>query len=255
MLYRKLLTLAGMGILFFAAGCAKFPPGGSAGSGPQLVITMTVAGQINPSDFYFVVFDVSNDSLGNNGPVPVIAPPWGNGFVAAKVPPTGANAGATSFVEYTGSNPGSGYLLDTFNNNTLQTFSVTGVPVQTTPPSGGTASTLQFTVLLSQLATASISASQIQFIQVNFIATNAIPSNPNDTTVVKDFDALGDTHPGTGQLNDYITVPTAQATLFNNQTNPIEVQGDEERCNDSGGFSPINDPDVDITNWSVQVVR
>jgi hypothetical protein len=251
MLYRKLVTLAGIGILFFTAGCAKFPPGNSGGAGPELVISMTVAGQINPNDFYFVVFDVSNDSQGINGPVPVIAPPWGNGFVAAKNPPTNANAGATSFVEFTGANPGNGYLIDRFNDNTLQTFSLIGVPVQSTAPGGGSPNTLQFTVLFSQLATASISASQIQFIQVNAITTDAIPQNPNDTTVHKDFDALGDSTPGSGQLNKYITIPTAQATQFNVN----DPNGDVELCNDSGGFSTVNDPDLDITNLSVQVVR
>ncbi|HEX5322876.1 MAG TPA: hypothetical protein VFW40_03760, partial [Capsulimonadaceae bacterium] len=146
-MYRTLLIPVAIAVLFFTSGCAKFPSGGGSGTGPELIITMSVAGSINANDFYFVVFDVSNDPLGNNGPVPVIAPPWGNGFVAAKVPPNATNAGATSFVEFSS---GPGYQINTFGPNTnLQNISVTGVPVQSTAPGGSSPNTLQFTVLLS----------------------------------------------------------------------------------------------------------
>lgn len=239
------------GILLPAtAGCAKYPSGGTS-TGPQLVVTMTVAGTINPNDYYFVIFDVSNDAHGTNGPVPVIAPPWGNGFCASQFAPNSTNPGATSFVEYTASNPANGYLIENFNNSSLLSYSEAGVPVQSTAPTGEGANTLQFTVLLSQLATASIPANDIQYIQINAITTNVLPQNPNDTTVQKDFDALGNTLPGSGQLNDYITIPTTQAQQFQ-QTDPT---GDVELCNNSGGYSPVNIPALDITSLTVQVVN
>src|SRR5690348_7437619 len=70
-------------LLFLPTGCARSPSNnesGGAGSGPQLIITMTVAHQIRPDYFYFVLFNNAGDAHGTNGPIPVVAPPWGNGF-------------------------------------------------------------------------------------------------------------------------------------------------------------------------------
>lgn len=252
MWYRALLITTAACALFFVAGCAKYPPGGASGTGPELVISMTTNAPIDPNSYYFVVFDVSNDPHGTNGPVPVIAVPWGNGFATSQYPPasTPGNPGATSFMEYYGA--GIGYVLYKYTNN-LQ-YQEIGVPPQSTAPNGG--NTLQFSVLLSQLATPSIPASQIKYIQVNFITTNILPQNPEDTSVTKYFDALGNSLPGSGQLNDYITIPTTQATIYNNQTNPIEPSGDVEQVNGSGGYFNVqNQEQLDITNWSVQVVN
>lgn len=249
MWYRTLLALTAGVLLLATPGCAKYPSGGATGTGPQLVVTMTLAGPINPNYYYFVIFDVSNDTNTTNGPVPVIAPPWGNGFCATQFAPSSKNPGATSFVEYTGSNPANGYLLENFTNSALTQYQAAGVPVQSTAPAGGSANTLQFTVLFSQLATASIPADKIQYIQINAITTDVIPTDPNATNVTKDFDALGD--PNNGQLNDYITIPTAQAQQYS-QNDPT---GDVELCNNSGGYTPNNIPALDITRLTVQVVN
>lgn len=251
MKYRTLLlAAASAAVLLLTAGCAKYPAGGGTSTGPQLVISMTMNAPINPNYYYFVVFDVSNDRTGGNGPVPVIAPPWGNGWVANKLNPstTTTNPGATSYVEYTAAQ---GYLLYNFTDSSLQTHSSPVAPVQSVDPAGG--NTLEFTVLLSQLATAKIPASQISYIQANFITTNVLPANPNDTSVVKYFDALGDAN--SGQLNDYITISTLQAAIVNNQTDDIEPTGDVSQTNNSGGYTNVNEPDLDITNWSIQIVR
>jgi hypothetical protein len=205
---------------------------------------MTVSGTINPNYFYFVIFNNINDSHGVNGPDPVIAPPWGNGFVAGA---------ATSYVEYTPTQPGDGYLLYKFTDSTLQQSSAVSAPSQDTPVQSG-GNTIQFQIPISDLATSTLSASQTKYIQVNFIATNRIPVNPEDTSP-KEFDALGDTHPGTGQLNDYITIPTNESNSFSSSSTGDEPVGDEEVTNGSGGYSPVNDPNVDISAWSIQVTN
>ena len=248
MLYRTLLVLTAGVLLLATPGCAKYPSGGT-GSGPELVVTMTVEGQINPNDYYFVIFDVSNDQHGSNGPVPVIAPPWGNGICAAQNPPSSTNPGATSFVEYLGSSSagnGNGYLLNVFTNSNLTQYQAAGVPVQSTAVTGAAANTLQFTVLLSQLATSSISANDITHIQINAIATDVIITNPTSTGP-KDFDALND--PTHSVLSDYITIPTAQAGNFS-----CPCPGVTQSVTGSGGTTPNPaNTALQITNLTVQV--
>ena len=91
---KRLFLFGGLsGLLLLPAGCAK-APGGSSGatspvSGPQLFITMTVRGTINPNYYYYVLFNINNTpgpggpgGTSVTGPVPVVAPPYGNGFAA-----------------------------------------------------------------------------------------------------------------------------------------------------------------------------
>jgi hypothetical protein len=206
---------------------------------------MTVAGAINPDMYYFVVFNTSNDANGTAGPVPVVAPPWGNGFIAGS---------ATQFVEYHRTLPADGYAVYSFvSGSSLQQYTAIGVPTQDTPITTG-ANTLQFRLPLSQLAYGTIAAADIHNIQVNFLATDRIPANPLDTSA-KLFDALGDSSFGSGQLNNYITISTDQATTYSNATRNIEPSGDVQRTNGSGGYSTTTEPDLDITGWSVQIVR
>jgi hypothetical protein len=244
MLYLLRFLAIIFGVLLLT-GCAEYPPSnGSSSSGAMLNITMTVAGQINPNYYYFVVFNNVNDPHGTNGPEPVIAPPWGNGFVAGA---------ATSYVEYSPTQPGDGYLIYKFSGSTIQQSTAVGAPSQDTAVAPG-GNTIQFQIPLSQLATSGVSASDTNYIQVNFIATNRIPVNPEDTSP-KEFDALGDSHPGTGQLNDYITIPTVQSNNYSDSSIGDEPTGDEEVTNGSGGYSPVNDPDVDISGWSIQITN
>src|SRR5436305_112322 len=77
--------------LLLLTGCAR-SPGGAAGQPlRQLLLQMTVAGRIQPNLFYFIALDISGDQ--SKGPLPVVGPPWGNGFVTGSV---------THFVRITG---------------------------------------------------------------------------------------------------------------------------------------------------------
>ena len=79
--FTRRTLLAGLtGLLLLPAGCAKAPSGAmgstSPASGPQMFVTLTVAGSINPLYYYFVLFNVNNapGPTGQTGPVPVVAP-------------------------------------------------------------------------------------------------------------------------------------------------------------------------------------
>jgi hypothetical protein len=229
--------------VMIVTGCAEYPSSSSSSSGGMLNITMSVEGTINPNYFYFVVFNNVNDSHAVNGPDPVIAPPYGNGFVAGA---------ATSYVEYSQTLPGDGYLFYRFPNSTLTQPTAIGAPPQDTPvPSGG--NTIQFQIPISDLATSNVSASETNYIQVNFLTTNRIPVNPEDTSP-KEFDALGNTSL-VNELNDYITIPVSQSNTYSSASTGDEPAGDEQVTNGSGGYSSVNDPDVDISGWTIQVTR
>ena len=77
------------------SGCANAPEIGTQGA--RLIVSMQFAGTVNPNYQYFFLVRNGNDDVGVNGPIPVVEPPYGNGFA------TGSNtqtAGFTDFVVY-----------------------------------------------------------------------------------------------------------------------------------------------------------
>jgi len=205
---------------------------------------MTVSGVINPNYYYFVVINTSNDSTGASGPVPVVAPPWGNGFVAGS---------ATHFIEYNGSLPYDGYSVYTFTSgSSLNQYTATAIPTQDTAASS-LSNSLEFTIPLSDIATSSISASSMTSIQVNMIATNRLPTSPTDTSS-KEFDSFGDTEYSTAGLNGWATISTAQSGSYSNSRTKL-VSGNVQKTNGSGGYSSTTEPDLALTDWSILVER
>ena len=240
----RAVGLLGMTVVFLLLplGCAKSPPGAST-SGPQLIVTMTVAGSINPQFFYFILFNNANDSTGSNGPIPVISAPWGNGFAAGRT----ADAGLTQFVRYDPSQPQGGFgVYSVVPGTSLRSFQYLGTPVQESVSSN----TLQFRIPLSQLATTAVPVGSINYLQINFLATNSIPVDPNYTGT-KYFDALGSST-DVGSINDYISISTAQNGIYQNSDKNLEPSGDVAEAG-NGVYRPINEPDLDIVNWSVEV--
>jgi len=205
---------------------------------------MTVAGNISPNDFYFVLFNATNNPVQSQGPIPVVASPWGNGFAAGQF---------TGFVRVDGSQPNGGYgVYSVIPNTNLQTFSYLGSPINTTPVTGSS-TFIQFTIPLSQLATSSLPASSITAVQMNFINTDRIPIDPNDPNT-KEFDALGDARIPS-QVNDPVTIPVQQAGTYNNSTSlNKEPEGDVTTCG-NGVFQTVSNPNLDIVDWTVQVVQ
>jgi hypothetical protein len=211
-------------MLIFAAGCARFPVNPVPITGRQLIITVTVAGEINPNYYYYVAFDTSGAMT--PGPLPVVAIPWGNGWGTGNI---------SNYVIFHTGQPFGGYALYRFTNPELLFPQLVGngSPVSwVTPPPG--ANTLQFTIDLGQLATAALPADQIDQININFITTDVVPLDPN-APVRKLYDGLG------VRGNEFITIQTATSQVYNNSQTNLEFPGD------------VVLPDLDIIDWSVEV--
>jgi hypothetical protein len=225
-----------------SAGCAKAPGGSQGpGAGRQIIVTMTVAGHIRPDYFYFVLFNTTNTPEKSSGPIPVVAAPWGNGFAAGEF---------THFLRYDGSQPNAGYVLyAVVPGSSLRGFTSLGAPIEYTPVPGGGA-TIRFRVALAQLATAGIPPEDIRALQVNFLATDRIPVDPNDPRT-KLFDALGDARQP-GGVNNPITISTLQSGLYQNSGVLREPAGDVTEAG-NGTFQSVSNPDLDITDWTIEV--
>jgi hypothetical protein len=174
----------------------------------------------------------------------VIASPWGNGIVAGR---------ANVFVRW-----------DSFQSPNYQIFQFTdpipdnqfpvngqpyltnnvvkGVPVNVTDI-GENDRTLEFTLDLSQIAQNAGDIPLLRNLQVNFLTMDRVPQGNDGGN--KFWDAIGDNGSVFG-LDNFLLIPLTQDGIYTNATLPqpgIEVSGD------------VPDPDLDITNWTIQVTR
>lgn len=239
------------------AGCAKAPSSGitSPTSGPQLLVTMTVAGVINSGYYYFVLFNVNNTPSANNSgptePVPIVAPPYVNGFAAGAF---------TNYVEYNQGVPGGtgfGFYSIDSRLTTPNYLGSTGYLVT----SQVTGSTLSFQLPLARLATAAVPVDQIQTLQINLVATNTVQVVGNDFSTPKYFDAL---YPPDQSGNNFVNVrvrntaggPVQQLNYLN--TN-IEGGGDVAQFVNgfpvtvSGVQNGVTVADLDITDFTLRL--
>ena len=248
--------LAALPALLLLPGCAKSPDSGitSPVSGPQLIVTLTVLGNINPNYYYFVLFNINNTPNQNNssvtGPVPVVAAPYGNGFAAGAI---------TNYVEYNGGVPGgTGFGFYNFSDpNLLQpNYLGTGRYLVTSQAAGNT---LSFQLPLIYLATSAISVDQIQSLQVNFITTNYVPLVGQNITQPKYFDSLGSTDQ-TGTFGNIIVRSAGgpvQQVLFQQNGSGIGTTGVLQNIGSS--FVPVTAQDfpgvndLTITNFSIRL--
>lgn len=247
------------GLLLVPTGCAKAPGGGATSpvSGAQLLVTMTVKGTINPNYYYYVLFNI-NDTPGPNGtsttgPVPVVAPPYGNGFAAGAF---------TNYVEYNSGVPGGtgfGYYAISADLLTPSYRGSTGVLVQ----SSVSGSTLSFQIPLAQLVPvgSSLTVDNINQLEVNFVATNVINVIGDSLATPKFFDSLN-LPTSTGSFVD-INVRSAggavQQGLYNDATTNNEGPGDVAQSGNgtpqivSGTVNGVTTDDLDITDWSIRL--
>ena len=210
-------------LIVLAAGCARFPTGAVPVTGKRLIITMTVAGEIDPNNFYYVAFDTSG--MPAPGPLPVVAKPWGNGWGTGNI---------THYVLYNASQPQNGYWVYRITPGTdLKGSESVGAPVSVVPPPPGS-NKLQFTIDLGQLATPTMSADKIDLVNINFITTNVVPLDPY-APVDKYYDGLGPSG------NDFITISVKTNQTYSNSQSNIEQQGD------------VISPNLDIVDWSIEV--
>lgn len=213
---------------FLLPGCARFPDNPLQGGVRRFVIEMRVQGVIKQTYLYFVLFNLSNDASGVAGPIPVVAPPWGNGFAAGTF---------THFVQI----DAFGYRLFRVVPGTNQTvFEDIGEPVSATPITPGSTS-LRFEFDLTQFIPDEDQARALQFIQVNFLNTDRIPLDPNDPNP-KYWDALGRSDSlSPSDINSYLNIRIDQNRIFRNSDTGIEPTGD------------VRDPDLDIIDWRLEV--
>ena len=244
---KKLLLLALAGMV--AGSCAKFPDGGAAGNNTQVRFRMTVAGQIKPNYVYIVAIRWAKDATPfdqERGPIPVIASPWGNGFVAGR---------ANVFVRW-----------DQFQSPAYQAFEFTDEIPDNSPPVNGEAylrqwafksiplntldvdtenggRTIEFTLDMSQIAQSAGDIPLIRALQVNFLTMDRVPQDPDSGS--KFWDGLGN-NDSVFDANDFIQFSVDQANAYSNSSG---IFADREPTGDTP------DPDLDIVDWSVQVIK
>jgi len=232
------------------AGCAKFPANGDNSSFVKVTFRMRVAGTINQNYFYDVAIRTSTDpnpeSDPNRVPQPVIGQNNPNGRVAGS---------PTHFIEYAPSVP----AVDTFtlyrfstqaevpnpsdptNPINLGSFPPTtrGRIINFNPVVPGTSTELQFDVFVNLLADTDTDAKAIQALQVQMLTMNRLSNQGAGTRV---YDYLG----------------------FSNQPEfiKIDLRSNNSYGNTGGlpgsGLEPDGDcpdPDLDIVDWGVTVVR
>jgi len=224
--YLRLLAVLLLALLLGA--CARFPSTGGGSGTARLIFEMELDGAINPNFVYIVAMNPSTeDNPTTQGPIPVIAPPWGNGFV---------EGGVTHFVRWdTTQSPH--YLVFQFRDAQHIEFFERGVPVNYLEVEPG-GKILRFEIELIQIAADLAEAQSFRTLQVNFLTMDNVPQgNSGD----KSWDALGDGRlPGT--INEFVNIPLRTSGVYDNRRfQDLEPVGDNP------------DPALDIKDWSVEV--
>lgn len=225
----RVLAVFCLAALFVA--CAKFPPGPPPGAGKRIEFFIRFNGPVNPNYVYIVAIRDGDDLTGaGGGPLPVIRPPWGNGFCAPK---------ATHFIRYDGFQAGGGYSVNRFVDLVnLLTWVNIGFPVTFTTP-GPNDDFIEFSISLSQLREPPANPEDIRALQINILTMNRVITNPNDPGP-KIWDALGDSL-DPNSIDDYITIETTVDRTYRNSDTNLEPQGD------------CIDPQLDIIDWVIRV--
>ena len=213
--------------LFALLGCAKFPASIGADT-TRVIFRMTVRGQINPNYVYVFPIRVSvNPNPVGDGPIPTLQFPTANGFVQGNV---------DYFVLW--SPDTTQYTLYKFTDSTLTFYNAVGNPINIVEVTQGSR-TLGFELSMEQLAPGA--AAQQQVLQVNFLTMNKRLDQGSTGRII---DCLGNTNLQT-DFNEPVKIPLATTGLYDNARfnflEPIEPD--------------CLDPDLDISDWSVQVNR
>lgn len=216
------IALAGIAL----AGCARYPSSGIGSTGKRLTVTLTTASEINPNYVYIVAFRPSTDeNPTTQGPIPVIAPPWGNGFVGGT---------ATHFVRWDGFQSPR-YQIYAFQSGNLLEYFPVGIPVNYVDVTSSSRQ-IKFEIDLSQIS-GSLTPADIKSVQVNFLTMNVVPQGSGGDKV---WDALGDGRIPS-QINDYVLIPMRAGVYNNASFQNREPSGD------------VIDPTLDIVDWQIEI--
>ncbi|MCX7799028.1 MAG: hypothetical protein N2109_01650 [Fimbriimonadales bacterium] len=220
--------LAAIVLALALAGCAKVPDTGGTVRSRRVIVTLTFAGPVR-SDYVYIVGlqPLATPNPTSLGPIPVVAPPWGNGFVTG---------GCTYFVRWDPAQSPT-YLLYRFRDAALTAWFDVGAPINAVEPGPG-GRTLRFELDVSQLAPTRAEAEALASLQLNFFSQDRVPQGSSGG---KAWDALGNSRLPS-DVNQYLTVDLRRNGLFTNER--------------AGGLEPPNDvadPSLDLVDWSVEV--
>jgi hypothetical protein len=215
-------------LMVAVAGCARSPGGAHVQPLRQLILQLTVAGRIQPNLFYFLALDVTGNQ--SKGPLPVVGPPWGNGFVTGEV---------THFVRIQG---GQAEVFQIVPNTNLLQFVSLGRPFDAQLPPGSNTATVTL-----DLDTIVPPATAPANININMIATDIVPLDPQFPGP-KLVDAFGPTG------NQFVTIPIFSSRVFTNRDfpTPLEPANDVLRA---PSLTTVDAPDLDIVDWRIEVLR
>lgn len=232
---RKFGRIAAVGFLLAMAivgsvGCAKFPkldPGDPAST--RLIFTVSVEQPISPNYIYMVAINTSRDRNPTTlGPIPTIAPPWGNGFVAGNV---------QYFIRWDPLQSPQFLIYEFPNPNDLTQFREVGTPVSFQPWQQGDRS-LRFEIDLTQIARSQMDAEQIETIQVNILTMDRVPQGSESSKI---WDALGDGR-NPVEINSPINIPVKTVGIYDNaRFNNLEPVGD------------CVEPSLDLADFRIEV--
>jgi hypothetical protein len=217
--------------LLTVLGCARTPEGARRQPSRQLVLELTVAGRIQPSFQYYLALDLDQDT--NTGPLPVLGPPWGNGWGTGSI---------THFVVVRG---GQAQVFRVVPNSNLLQFESLGRPFDFRAPTAAAPGRVVVTLDLDTLVPPSV---EIATAELNIIATDFTPLDPQFPGP-KLVDAFGQTG------NRFVTIPLTQNRVFANTDldPPVERQGDVVRAPDLTPAPAASD--LDIGDWRVEIRR
>lgn len=217
-----------VGLLFGVAGCAKLPDIPVSPGATRVNIRITLDEPVNPNYIYIVGLNPSNDDTPvTQGPIPVIAPPWGNGMMAGQ---------ATHFVRWS-TDQSPRYQIYEFLDAALNNFRPTGVPLVVINP-GPSDRVLQFEIDLTQIAPTAAAAADYRSLQINLFTMDRVPQGSAGT---KNWDALGDGNLAS-EINSPITIPLRTAAIYDNaRYADLEPRGDQA------------DPTLDMVDFRIEV--
>jgi hypothetical protein len=225
---KKLGVLA---VAFIAAGCAKLPPNGATGNGTIITLSMTMQQPINPGFTYVMALNPGTTlNPTTQGPIPVIAPPWGNGIVSGNCQYLiiwNLNAPQQQQAQI--------YAISSPNSPPTPT---PYVPISFSESSDGLTLTAEITT--DEIAPTPTAAAAYQSLQVNFLTMSIVPTPQYTGTRIED--ALGN-QGNSSSINSWITIPLNTSGSYNN----ARYGGDLAAPN------WVSDPTLDIVNFNVQV--
>jgi hypothetical protein len=227
-----------LGLACAGLGCARFPATGVPQS-TRLLFSFTVAGTIRTgqepgatSPYIYMVAIKTNtvDNPTTGGPVPVVAPPWGNGFVA----------GQCDYFIWADPSRNDQFIVYRFLDTALNNFVEYRIPVRFTQISTGTRR-IEFELDIEQIAATPADAANLRSLQVNLLTMDRIPPS-SSTSTAKNWDALGDSRLPTS-VNEWVRIPLRTSGVYDNlRLGNIEPD-----------VADVVDPDLDIRDFRIEV--